>query len=364
MTIKKYLNKASFIFLFFLLLLCTAGCNTTEPPIDDIPAGKRDYIWSIDSVDYGNLPGLIQLESIWGSSPTDVWGANGDAPDVRDCLWHYDGEKWTRATAGTPITEPTGNKVVYSVWGSAQNNVWAFGRKVNQGTLSAFIMHYNGSQWVDATPANVAALNINLYCVYGTAANDLWVGGYEYALHYDGSNWNTYKVADSIIVGSISGNGKYLYLTTYSPWNNNDLRSIYLFRNNTFELIEQAPNYPIKFGLGLWARQNDVKTFTDGIITTKIFNEGTIDVNGWHREITTNTFLGGRGAYIVQSSKNVFAVGQWNLVYHFNGTDWAPIDISLPNHTVDPFALLWGVWTDGKEVFISDTENGIIYHGR
>lgn len=134
---------SSYLLIISLFFFSFSYKSPTEPPIDDVPAGKRDYVWSIDSVDYGNLPGLIQLESIWGSSPTDVWGANGDAPDVRDCLWHYDGEKWSRATAGTPITEPTGNKVVYSVWGSARTNVWAFGRKINQGTLSAFIMHYN-----------------------------------------------------------------------------------------------------------------------------------------------------------------------------------------------------------------------------
>ncbi len=250
------MNKAiSYLGFLFALLLLFVQCDTTEPPpIDDIPPGKRDYNWSIDSVDYGNLPGLIQLESIWGSSATDVWGANGDAPDVKDCLWHYDGIKWSRATEGTPITAGNGNIVVYSVWGSAQNNVWAFGRKINQGTLSAFIMHFNGSQWIDATPTNVAALSANLYCVYGTAANNIWVGGYEYALHYNGSNWNTYMVADSIIVGSISGNGNYVYLTTYSPYNNNDLRSIYLFRNNTFIIIDQAPNYPNKIWLGIMGK--------------------------------------------------------------------------------------------------------------
>jgi hypothetical protein len=347
-------------FVFFLLILLIQ-CDTTEPPINDIPPGKRDYVWSIDSVDYGNLPSLIQLESIWGSSATDVWGANGDAPDVRDCLWHYDGIKWSKATEGTPITAGNGNIVVYSVWGTAQNNVWAFGRKINQGTLSAFIMHYNGNLWIDATPPNVEALRANLYCVYGTAANNVWVGGYEYALNYNGSNWNTYFIADSIIVGSISGNGNYLYLTTYSPYNNNDLRSIYLFRNNGFIMIDQAPNYPIKFGLGLWARLKELKTFTDGIITTNIKNDGTIDVNGWNRELTTTSFL---GSYCIQSSKNVFAVGQVNLIYHYNGIDWAQINISVPNHTVDPLAWFWGVWTNGSEVFICDRDNGIVYHGR
>jgi len=138
--LKSLLTKNLFASLtLFFLLLPQFACDTTEPPIDYTPPGKRNYIWSIDSVNYGNLPSTIELESIWGSSTTDVWGANGDAPDVRDCLWHYDGIKWTRATEGTPITEFTGNKVVYSVWGSAQNNVWAFGRKINQGTLSAHL---------------------------------------------------------------------------------------------------------------------------------------------------------------------------------------------------------------------------------
>ncbi len=142
---KKYLHGLT---IFIALYVIAVSCNTTEPPIvDNIPAGKRDYVWSIDSVDYGNLPSLIQLESIWGSSPTDVWGVNGDASDVRDCLWHYDGVKWSRATEGTPITAGNGNKVVYSVWGTAQNNVWAFGRKINFGTLMPLLcitMETNG----------------------------------------------------------------------------------------------------------------------------------------------------------------------------------------------------------------------------
>jgi hypothetical protein len=110
--------------------LLAISCNTTEPPIDDIPPGNRDYIWSIDSVDYGNLPGTIQLESIWGSSPSDVWGA-GYTSDVRDCLWHYDGNTWTRATENNPITVGgNGSRIVGRVWGTASNDVWAIGGRI------------------------------------------------------------------------------------------------------------------------------------------------------------------------------------------------------------------------------------------
>jgi|SRR5690606_6907721 len=65
------------------------------------------------------------------------------------------------------------------------------------------------------------------------------------------------------------------------------------------------------------------------------------------------------------SSEDVWICGydanNAKCIYHFNGTDWARIYINVPNHTVDPLALFWGVWADGKEVFIADTENGIIY---
>lgn len=348
--------------LFSAIILFSCKQSPVNPE-DNVPPGKRNYVWSIDSINYDSIPGTIQLESIWGSSATDIWGANGDAPDVRDCLWHYDGVKWSRATEGTPITEFTGNKVVYSVWGSAQNDVWAFGRKINFGILSAFMMHFDGNQWFDATPSNISSLSINLYCIYATAADNIWVGGYEYTLHYNGSAWNSYKVADSIIVGSITGNSRYHYLTTYSPWNDTSLTYIYKFNEGSFNKIDWAPHYPVKFGLGLWAQDQILNSFTNGVISTSINADGTIDVNGWHRLFTTNTYFG-LNAYCVQSSKNVFAVGQYNLVYHFNGTDWARIDINVPGHTVDPSALFWGVWTDGNEVFISDIENGIIYHGR
>ncbi|HEX9740986.1 MAG TPA: hypothetical protein VGA29_09425, partial [Ignavibacteriaceae bacterium] len=189
---------------------------------------------------------------------------------------------------------------------------------------------------------------------------NIWVSGYEYALHYDGSKWNTYKVADSIIVGSISGNGKNIFANAYSPWGKN-VQLIYIFSNGSFKLIDQTTDQELKFAGLLWAKRGELISFLNGAVVTNIQSNGTINTSGWHRIFTTPTFFSER---YIQSSKNVFAVGQWNLAYHFNGTDWAQININVPNHTVDPFALFWGVWTDGNEVFISDTENGIIYHGR
>ena len=66
------MKKKFIICCFVVTNFLFVTCDTTEPPIDDISPGKSDYIWSIDSVDYGNLPSTIQLESIGGSSASDA----------------------------------------------------------------------------------------------------------------------------------------------------------------------------------------------------------------------------------------------------------------------------------------------------
>ncbi len=347
--------------LFIVLVMGGFACrNDSISPPDGIPPGKRDYTWSIDSVDYENLPSIIQLESIWGSSSVDVWGAAGDAPDVRDCLWHYNGVKWSRATAGTPITEFTGNKTVYAVWGSARTDVWAVGRKINYGMLSAFLMHYDGTRWTDATPRNVSALSSILYNIYGVTNNNIWVGGEEYALNYDGGFWKAYKIADSVIVNSTTSNSKKVYLDTYSPWGKDSV-FVYSLSNNTIEQIDHSTRSHSKFGSGLWATDTRLISFANGIISSKLNSDGILDTMSWNREFTTPTYFRNR---FIQSEKNVFAVGVWNLIYHYNGIDWKQILISVTNHTVDSHSDFWGVWTDGGEVFICDWQNGIVYNGR
>jgi hypothetical protein len=327
--------------------------NSTKPI-------KRDFVWTIDSVYYGNLPGKIELEQIWGTSSTNLWGVAGDASDVRDCLWHYDGVRWSRATAGTPITDYTGNKVVYAIWGSADNDIWAFGRKINYSVLSVFIMHYDGVSWTDATPSNVSSLKSTLYTVYGISNDNIWVGGYEYALHYDGVNWTSYKISDSLIVGSITGNSDYMYLSAYHPYGSYS-KLIYMYLDSTFIKLDSTTYASYKFGNIIWVTDGRLHSLTHGVTITSIKPDGNIDTSGWNRIFTTDAFLGEK---YIQSSNNIFAVGQHNLVYHYNGSDWKQIIISIPNHTVDPAAWLWGVWADGNEVFICDWENGIVYHGR
>jgi len=226
--------------------------------------------------------------------------------------------------------------------------------------LSAFLMHYDGSRWMDATPSNVSAISGHLYTLYGISQNDIWACGYEYAIHFNGTQWTTFKVADSMIISSIASWATYKYFQLYSPWGG-DTFFIKILDGQNFTTIDYTTISQRKFGGLMWANDGKLITFTNGVITTSLLSDGRIDTSGWRREFSTATFFSNR---FVQSPTNVFVVGQWNLLYHFNGTDWRQLFVNVPGHTVDPRAWFWGVWADRNEVFICDVENGIIYHGR
>lgn len=64
------------------------------------------------------------------------------------------------------------------------------------------------------------------------------------------------------------------------------------------------------------------------------------------------------------SDKNIFVVGHFGTVLHFNGEDWFQFQ-----QFANADAVLWGVWTDGTELFVvgftaSFPQKTIILHGR
>jgi hypothetical protein len=44
-------NIIKLLFLtFFILPLIHTGCSPTEPSIENIEPGRRDYVWSVDTI--------------------------------------------------------------------------------------------------------------------------------------------------------------------------------------------------------------------------------------------------------------------------------------------------------------------------
>ncbi len=101
------------------------SCDSTEPTEEIYPPGRRDYVWTIDTL---HLP-FNNFNSITGTSPTDLWICGpGDADKT---FFYYDGNKWF-TDSHFRLLEP---KAISSL---DANDIWSCGR-------SGRVWHYDGA---------------------------------------------------------------------------------------------------------------------------------------------------------------------------------------------------------------------------
>ncbi len=236
------MKAISFIFLL-ILLVCTTSCKKSPPvapPVDTTQPGSRNYTWTVDTIRQGPYD-FIDLISIWGSSPSDVWAVGG-ADVSYNTIWHYDGTGWSRDSVFA-----AGN--LQTVYGFAPDNIWA----ASSPGDGAF--HFNGSNWT--TIGNlvlpgypVSYLNdiwgdgpTNIYFI-GAAANPSNNTAEGVILHFDGQNWtfvpvsNTNQLSFIRIRKDTQSNVYFL-----EGWNFNggdDISSIFTFDGQNIKQIYQT----------------------------------------------------------------------------------------------------------------------------
>jgi hypothetical protein len=352
------------ILLFWALILTSlvlSSCKKNPVASDDnVQPGRRDYVWSIDSIDYDSIPGIIELNSIWGSSVNDIWGA-GFTEDVRNCFWHYDGIKWSRAVWNTPITEyGNGSKSVGGVWGTAQNDVWAFGGRLfsNPERIEPFIMHFDGNQWTEVI-GDKSQMPIGYTDIYAIRKDHFWISSSNHVSEYKDGSWKKYFIAENYFIQSIGGTSNNIFLTAYPIGTD----SLYLmkFDGSRFYIIDKTTLITYgKFGYsGLLFANNKIYTFGRSIYSKKS-NEGNLSGDDWIQELSLN--IGGFYNSFIENSKDIWAIGINTFPYQFNGENWAQILIDNFDNSEESHFI--GIWGNGNEIFICDTGNGIIYHGK
>jgi hypothetical protein len=201
------------------LLLLVLACGSDDP-------AQQDASWQVV---HDGLPGA--LLSVWGSSASDVWAVGADAGDgAGPTVLHLEGGSWSRLETGqsgdlwwvhgfaggplfmggsggtilrfdpsgggsgfTRMNTPggpaaTGSGVVFGVWGSSPDEMWAVGGAAG-GASGAFAWRLEGDTWVEA-PGFPPELRDNeaLWKVFGRGPDDVWMVGTDGTmLHWDGA---------------------------------------------------------------------------------------------------------------------------------------------------------------------------------
>lgn len=209
-----------------------------------------------------------------------------------------------------------------SVWGSSANDVWVGGNYRDYystvGYDYATLAHWNGSTWTNIpTPSVIKFYPIS--GLTGSASNDVWAASGASILRWDGAAWAT----------SSATYGQHLWLNQ-----NNDVwtESSAHWDGTMWSSVPVGPATSRK---NVWgASGNDIWTVGDsGDITHW-------DGTAW-KQITspTTTNLAAVGG---SSSTDVWAMGGGSII-HWNGTTWSPVT------NPDPTNLMSSVWASASD---------------
>jgi hypothetical protein len=229
------------IILFINLLFVLSGCKEkpTAPLIDDLQPGRRDYTWTADTLyaeDY------FSIAAMWGSSANNIW-AVAIGTSTKDCLWHYDGNKWT-------VSEQRLSSALSSIIGFSQDDIWAADSYGN-------IWRYNGIRWYKFKEIKLNGYDrIVLSHFIGNSPTDLLLVGFadkydgsDYKgiiLKYNGEDWNFLnidyiKVGFQVIVKASEG----LYILHALNVDNGFLNKLFTFDGTTVNEIHSDYYTPI-----------------------------------------------------------------------------------------------------------------------
>ncbi len=190
---------------------------------DLLVAAGRDqvavYAQGVGRVD--TLPEQIYPWGVWAAEPESVWliettgGAGGDR------ILHWDGETLT-----TELERPASTDYLLAIWGAADDDIWAVGRKGCVAGFSseceALLYHYDGNGWEEQDGIGMAGLS----SLWGRGSDDVFIAGqHGQSAHFDGNAWTLYPTGsdDVTLIAGDAGftfalGGSFAYRWHGSGW--------------------------------------------------------------------------------------------------------------------------------------------------
>ena len=340
-----------------IILLSQIQCSdpTGPPPPVKPVKDPRTYTWTTDTLQWGTSQTI--LRRIWGSSASDVY-FGGHSSGSSGGLWHYDGKDFSVVTL-PEIRSPDAN----AIYGFVSNDIWAVGSKwyhnTNTGkfTDSSFICHYNGALWQQYEIVGGGYL----LAVWGGSPTDVWAGGFNTLLHFDGVEWKKfpfYLPPQDIQMLSIAGLS---------------INDVYMIggRNDFVQPIDTSFYYMYHYNGSQWSVIDSTYSTSSGFSIH--FGSTLKEIGGnmysaryklFKKEGSSWTIINDDSRLLSiggSNENNIFAGGSNGVVYHYNGTDWQEITVS--EGLTD---AIYDIWTDGTEAFMvsNDGYRTFVMHGK
>jgi hypothetical protein len=285
----------------------------------------------------------------------DVWAVGNSVVNgtMQPLAAHFDGTSFTAVP--TPALSKGGN--FYSVAAAASNDVWAVGYQNVGSSINNLIEHWNGTNWsIVASPR--LANGAYLQAVTAISSNDVWAAGdinvsNEAILmeHWDGTSWSVVQSPAFSGVGPIYGISA---SASNNVWAVGGITSLH-FDGASWSNVAASPK--INAGSVTALSPTDVWAVGTGSLTRNGFPRGLIEHwNGMSWSIVTSPWpntrvSGGLGSIAAVSANDIWATGSdaGAVVENWNGTSWGVVNFPAGDG-IGPVAAL----RDGT-VFVATT---------
>lgn len=347
----KHLHK-----IFFVIITITLfnTCNTTEPPTDELKPGRRDYVWTIDTIDTPNAP----LGKMWGSSPNSIWRTSDGSWD--ESISYYNGYSWLSYGISAIVTP-------FAIYGFAKNSVFI------GGAGNGRIWKYNGNSWTQyAQLTKDGHADIVVEEIWGLEENNFYaVGGYgdtdgtfnkSVISHFNNGNWNMFdteaiKGIVERIYENVIDNKIYVCLIKIGDATTLDSTIIYEYNQQKYH----------KLYSNVWAKglQADISLINSDVI----FVMGSQIAKRVNNQFQTILYVNNPNFYQRiwgRNSKDIFLLMTDGLS-HYNGTDVEYL-FHFTLGEVKPWTQIYSALLFEKDVFFlvyePTTHLNLVYHGK
>ncbi len=269
---------------------------------------SHDFEWQ--SWEFGGQGGSSSFYDVAIIDENDIW-AVGEIYTTDDTYnaAHWDGEKWEL------------KKITYGGWFWTINTVFAFSH--NDVWFSAFVK-WNGNKFVEYPVPDVLT-GYGLNKIWGTSSSNLYVVGNNGLIaHYDGQEWRRIESGTDENIQDIWGGidnktGKPYILCAASQVYTNSNKLVLDIQQDTVKRV----NWPFndRKPYSVWFK-NRKRVFAcgDGIFTKEVNRKWRL----FYDEIPY--FMNRiRGIDI----NNIYVVGAFGLIAHFNGISWKTLPTKL-----------------------------------
>ena len=278
--------------------------------------------WKIQSA-----PTTDQLRAVDGYSENRILAVGNYGAII-----FYNGTEWKNVSG---ITE----KTLYGVWWASKNEAFAVGDK-------GLILHFNGTDW---NPM-VSGTTLRLRNVWGASASDVFaVGETGTILHYDGSSWKKMTCPTPLTVQGIWGNSATDVYAVGGASASDTTTGSFIIHYDGRQWTTQADLITPERFHGVWGDGETV--FAAGEAGTIFFSD-TAGVQ-W-AEMNSKTLETFRGLWGM-SSTDVYAVGDYGTILHYDGSAWQP----MPSGTD---LRLFGIWGSSKKSIYAVGDAGLVLH--